>query len=103
MKILVAHNRYQISGGEDSVLASETHLMRGKGCEVTNYSLNNDHINSKFEKLKTAIEVIFSFRQFYTITNQLKDKKPDIVHVHNYFPLISPVVMKGAYFSLSHI
>ena len=46
MKILVIHNYYQQSGGEDVVVAQETALLRKAGHEVIPYYRSNAEVDS---------------------------------------------------------
>ena len=44
MKILFIHNKYQIKGGEDSVLKNEIQLLKNNGHQVDNYIVSNNSI-----------------------------------------------------------
>jgi len=92
MKILFIHNRYQIKGGEDSVLENEIQLLKNNGHQVDNYILSNNSIKSIFKKIKVFLSIHYSNEQKIKISNYIKQSKPDIVHVHNFFPLITPSV-----------
>jgi len=41
MRIIVAHNVYQLAGGEDIVFASEVDLLRKNGHDVFTYVRDN--------------------------------------------------------------
>ena len=92
MKILFVHNFYQIAGGEDAVYRNEMDLLKAHGHDVIEYTVDNASINSLWDKLSVMVKTIFSFSQYRKIKKILKDSSPDVVHVHNYFPLISPAV-----------
>ena len=51
LRILIAHNAYQLRGGEDMVVDSEIALLRSHGHEVFQYRRDNSDIAgmSKFE------------------------------------------------------
>ena len=42
MKILIGHNHYKISGGEDAVVKTEYNLLKDFGEEVALYERSND-------------------------------------------------------------
>lgn len=88
------HNYYQQSGGEDRVVDQEMDLLRNNGVEVDLYSIHNDVIEEygTFKKLKTGLETVWSYREYKRFKNYLIKQKPDIVHVHNFFPLLSPSI-----------
>lgn len=89
MKILIAHNAYQHRGGEDAVVDAEVALLRGYGHEVEVYQLHNDALN-QMSRAAAATTAIWS-RQSASDIDALCDRfRPDVIHVHNTFPLISP-------------
>jgi glycosyltransferase involved in cell wall biosynthesis len=92
MKILFVHNFYQIAGGEDAVYKNEIDLLKENGNEVIEHTVDNASIISLWDKICVMFSTIFSFSQYKKIKRVLKDNSPDVVHVHNYFPLISPAV-----------
>ncbi|WP_420591961.1 glycosyltransferase family 4 protein [Bacterioplanoides sp.] len=91
MRILIVHNEYQIRGGEDSVVESEFKLLSDDH-EVEVLYLNNHSVAGFVDKVKAAIGAIFSLSSYSLIQAQIDSYRPDVVHVHNYFPLISPSV-----------
>jgi len=92
LKIVIAHNRYQILGGEDSVVNNELELLRRSGHEVELYERNNDHIVSVYEKVSVAINVNYSKKSKKDFKQFLLEVMPDIVHVHNFFPALTPSI-----------
>ena len=91
-RILVVHNTYQLKGGEDSVVENEVSLLESMGNEVKVLKVDNTIINNTFQKVLTAFSVVWSFNSARMVTNAIAEFNPDVVHVHNYFPLISPSV-----------
>lgn len=98
MRILVVHNRYQHRGGEDECFDTETSLLRQNGNEVIEYVEHNDGLadSSAFDKACTAVRLTFDRRQYRAIRTIIREQHPDVVHVHNFFPLISPAVHYAA-------
>ncbi|WP_119394248.1 glycosyltransferase family 4 protein [Salinibius halmophilus] len=91
-KVLVVHNAYQIFGGEDLVVAQESELLRtSKGYAVKTVRVGNDQIHGLAAKLLVSLYLFFS--PFgHRIAKIAKHSGVDVVHVHNFFPLISPSV-----------
>jgi glycosyltransferase involved in cell wall biosynthesis len=88
MKILIAHNAYQQRGGEDVVVDAEVSLLRERGHEVTTYRRHNDEL---LDHPGTAVtSAIWSRRTAQEMEQVCALQKPDVIHVHNTFPLISP-------------
>jgi glycosyltransferase involved in cell wall biosynthesis len=97
MKILQVHNYYQFSGGEDSVLENEKRLLESKGNSVFQFIKENKEINgySLLKKANLFNRSVWSKESFHELKELIKKVKPDICHVHNYMPLISPSVFSA--------
>ena len=95
MRILTIHNEYQIRGGEDESCASEIDLLRKKGHEVDVYLENNDQI-PYLNNINLAVKTIWSQKAYDTVSQKLTKAKYDLIHVQNFFPLISPSVYYAA-------
>lgn len=89
MKILLVHNAYQQRGGEDAVVEAETALLRKHGHEVETYFRSNDEV-ANLSGLALAGQTLWSRKTPTDLKPLLLHFKPDILHVHNTFPLISP-------------
>lgn len=96
--VLLVHNYYQIPGGEDMVVANEKKMLEEHGHEVLLYSRSNAELKkmSKVQKLLLPFITIFNLRTYLEIRHIIKEKKVDIVHVHNTLNLISPSVYYAA-------
>lgn len=92
MKILLAHNRYQSPGGEDEVFTRESELLRSKGHEVVEYVRCNDEIRDYhvWQKATLGFRTVWAWDSVQELSGILGKEKPDVVHFHNTFPLISP-------------
>ncbi|MCF7907815.1 MAG: glycosyltransferase family 4 protein [Candidatus Omnitrophica bacterium] len=91
MKILQVHNYYKQSGGEDEVFAAETEILRQNGNEVLTQTTCNSSID-EMSRPRLALHTIWSESSRNNFFQLLKNNRPDIVHFHNIFPLISPSV-----------
>ena len=92
LKILLVHNFYKESGGEDVVFFAEKDLLATHGHEVIPFIVNNDGIVGIWQQARTAVALPYSTSMRKRIARQLQATRPDIVHVHNVFPLITPSV-----------
>lgn len=95
MKILIAHNRYQIGGGEDAVFDAELKLLRSGGNEISTIVADNSEIQDWSDRLKTALRLCGSTGKRQELFRIIQKIQPDIVHVHNFFPLISPSIFEA--------
>lgn len=95
MKVFMVHNEYLISGGEDASFRMEVEMLRRNGCDVVTFVENNERID-QLGKVRTAARSIWSPETFKRVRAVLRSTSFDIVHVQNFFPLISPSVYYAA-------
>lgn len=92
--ILILHNGYLHSGGEDSCVDNEISALS----EISDFQISQlrtktigtwqDMANAVFSPLGLGLESI--------LEKQLRIDKPDILHVHNLYPQFSPRMFKIA-------
>ncbi|WP_276497268.1 glycosyltransferase family 4 protein [Pontibacter litorisediminis] len=92
MRILQIHNFYKQAGGEDTVFEQEAQLLRAHGHTVEQLTFSNNNVTSITDKLQAALGVVYNPQSANSIGKSIKAFKPDVVHVHNFFPLVSPGV-----------
>ena len=92
MKILLLHNYYQQSGGEDAVVEQEKALLESKGHQVRLLAASNDAISNIRSRAKAALGTIYSRGSRVQVEKEIRSFHPEIVHIHNLFPLLSPSV-----------
>ena len=91
MIILQVHSFYEVRGGEDVVVESEKQLLEKNGHTVLSFYKYNSSLLNK-NKFLVAINSIWNIKIFHELNSFLKKNKPDVVHCHNTFPLISPAI-----------
>lgn len=94
-RVLVVHNRYQQAGGEDAVVDAEQALLRQHGHGVAYYGRHNDEL-ARLSRWRAARDTVWSPRTTREIAGQIDTFRPDVIHVHNSFPLVSPSVYWAA-------
>ena len=94
MKILVIHNYYQNPGGEDAVCEEEMALLRRMNHQIFHYSISNNVIREfgALETLKLPWKSVWAHDSYKGVHRLIKCTSPDVVHLHNTFPLASPSV-----------
>jgi len=95
MRVLMVHCRYLIRGGEDECYEAEQRLLREAGVEVDGFEDDNRRVKQR-GGLRTALATVWSATVYREVRARLRAKRYDLVHVHNYFPLISPAVYHAA-------
>src|SRR6266568_4646448 len=95
MKVLMVHNRYQQRGGEDSVVSAEVSLLVANGIQVRRFDADNDSIQSLRSKIHVSASQLGSPSVVKNkLAGVLAEFRPDLVHVHNWFPTISASVFR---------
>ena len=92
MKILFVHNRYQQVGGEDAVCDAEMALLSMNRHSASLALHDNSAINSFPSRVKAFLDVTYSNKSRQWMRDEICKHKPDVVHVHNFFPLLSPSI-----------
>jgi glycosyltransferase involved in cell wall biosynthesis len=95
MKILTIHNRYKYRGGEDESREAEDTLLAAKGNEIRQILFDNAQINAR-NALKVGLQATWSHQSYVRVRDYIKHWRPDILDVHNFFPLASPSVYYAA-------
>jgi glycosyltransferase involved in cell wall biosynthesis len=89
LRVLIAHNAYQYRGGEDAVVDAEADLLRRHGHEVLLYRRENAEL-AQAGKAGAALQSLWSSRTREEVSAAIRHFRPDVIHVHNTVPLISP-------------
>lgn len=100
MNILQIHNFYNTPGGECSVVRAERRLLEANGHTVQQFVVDSGKISgqSLSRKALSFLQIPYNFQVSHSLARFLQDNRPDVAHVHNVFPLLSPSV----YVALKH-
>ncbi|MCI0386872.1 glycosyltransferase [Streptomyces sp. CNQ085] len=97
MHVLVVHNRYASAqpSGENKVVDQEVELLRGAGHRVGVFERRSDDIAARSLPAKAALPLLVPWNPAVRaeLADRLRAERPDVVHVHNVFPLLSPAVL----------
>ncbi len=101
MKVLVAHNRYvsTVPSGENVVVDLEINLLRAAGVDVVPYLPSSDKLAQLSPAGKAALPIgpVYARQGLADIAALLERERPDVLHLHNPYPLISPAVVRTAH------
>lgn len=102
MKILTVHNYYGSAApsGENQVFEIEGKLLRERGHEVSEFLRHSDTIRAKgaWGAIQGAFSTPWNFFAAKAVRHTVEINHPDVVHVHNTFPLLSPAI----FYSIGH-
>lgn len=89
----MVHNRYQHAGGEDAVFANEVRMLRNAGHDVIEHVSGNERIITLLDKVLAGLGATWSYAGYRAFGKALDVEKPDVVHIHNFFPYPSPSIL----------
>ncbi len=97
MRILLVHNRYRSGApsGENRVVDQEGEALAALGHEVMRFGRSSDEIEqwSVAKKASLPARSIWSRETWRELKAVLREHRPEVVHVHNTFPLLSAAVL----------
>lgn len=96
MKILLLHNTYQQRGGEDVMVDAEAEMLRAGGHDVQVECVSNDDIVGVKDKARVFMRSSYDPARANWTANLVKSHGAEVVHVHNFWPLLTPAVHRGA-------
>ena len=97
--VLVVHNRYRQSGGEDAVFDAESELLARHGHRVERLVVDNDEIPdrpSASYRVRLAARTVWAGAAAEAVAERARAVGANVVHVHNFLPLLSPAVHGAA-------
>ena len=95
MKVLAVHNFYQHPGGEDRVFTLEQELLASHGHDVIQLTAHNKSMG-RLPAPTVLGKTMWSADTYRRVREIVERERPDVVHVHNTLPLISPAVYWAA-------
>lgn len=97
MRVLVVHNRYRSAtpSGENRVVEREIAELQRRDVDVATYLRSSDEIEMMPVRSRAGVALgpIRAPRARQDLARLLDTFRPDVVHVHNVFPLVSPAII----------
>lgn len=115
MRVLLANKFFFKKGGSEYCFFNTKELLESKGHQVSLFSMQDErnipsrfdplfvsHVDfnsqsSKWNRIKEAMRIIYSFEARKKIKVLLDRYQPDLVHVHNIHHQITPSIFKPIY------
>ena len=96
LRVLIVHNAYRYRGGEEQAVENDRALLESRGHHVDLYVREYDDL-ARVGRANAAIQALWSARTYFEVRRLVRARRPDVVHVHNIFPLISASVYSAAH------
>jgi glycosyltransferase involved in cell wall biosynthesis len=99
LRVLQVHDSYSPGwGGEDTVVELEACLLRERGHAVEQFRSSHAALKNAgiLRQLLAAPGFLWSRQAYGALTRRISAFRPDVVHVHNTFPQLSPSVFWAA-------
>jgi glycosyltransferase involved in cell wall biosynthesis len=94
MKICLVHNKYGKFSGEEAVVQGQKEVLEDYNNEICLFTRSSAEILEKsYGKVQAFFSGIYNPFSKRAFKSFLQRERPDLVHVHNLFPLISPAIM----------
>lgn len=96
MRVLIVHNQYRQAGGEDNVVRAESELLKSNGHDVEVWEENNNSIANGLDACMTALRCVYSIGAAREMGQRIAKFRPELLHVHNFFPRLSPSIYRAS-------
>jgi glycosyltransferase involved in cell wall biosynthesis len=97
--ILAVHNRYRTRAGEDVAFDAETSLLEAHGHRLERLVVDNSNLTDPggpAAAVRLAARSVWSSSAAQMVRTAVTRLRPDVVHVHNFVPLLSPAIYSAA-------
>jgi glycosyltransferase involved in cell wall biosynthesis len=95
MRVLQVHNDYGIFSGEEAMVESVARLLENKGQEVRFLRRSSAEIPGMlFGRTRAFLSGIYSASARRDARAFLREYRPDVVHIHNLYPFLSPWILR---------
>ena len=95
MRVLELHNHHLVRGGSDVMFDQTVSLLRGAGHEVIVLTRHNAEIAWPWGHVTAALTGFHAPAAVRRLRSLLREVRPDVVHLHNVYPLFSPSVLRA--------
>ena len=101
MKVVVAHNRYRDAqpSGENTIVDLEIQQLGAVGVEVLPFLRSSDEIAQMSPAAKALLPIspVYAPKAQRDLAELIRAHRPDVLHLHNPYPLISPWIVRTAH------
>jgi glycosyltransferase involved in cell wall biosynthesis len=96
VRVLLVHNRYRDSGGEERHVDLLEMWLAETGVDVRRFEVQSPDEPSLLERVKLGLTLSYRPAGSILLREALFRERPQVVHFHNIFPLLTPAAMREA-------
>ena len=94
MKVVHAYSQHRGGGGAENSTQTSIEVLRHFGMDVAGFTRDSKGLSSNLVgRVKAGINAVYAFESVRSFDALLDTFRPDLVHVHDVFPLISPWIL----------
>jgi glycosyltransferase involved in cell wall biosynthesis len=94
MRVLHAYNTHRGMGGSDRTTAATIEVLRARGVEVEEFVRDSRTLPANLGgKITAFVGGLHGGEAVHAFEAVLRSRRPDVVHVHELYPLISPWIL----------
>ena len=94
MRVLVAHSRHRLPGGEERSVELLCSALAERGVDVRLFEPSAAELDSWLRRLRAGAGMVYRPSAGRAIRTRTAGWRPDVVHVHNLLPMLSPSVLR---------
>jgi glycosyltransferase involved in cell wall biosynthesis len=96
VRVLIAHNRYRANGGEERHVELLDRGLREAGVEVRRFERDSRDLEGSAGRRAVAGLALAYRPGAGGIRGPLRELRPDVVHFHNIWPLLTPSALRAS-------
>jgi glycosyltransferase involved in cell wall biosynthesis len=97
MRVVIAHNRYRVSGGEERHVDLLVDTLAARGVVVERLETDSaDLEGATMARLRVALGLAYRRSSYREVAQWLDARPMDVVHFHNIWPLLTPAALRAA-------
>jgi len=97
VRVIIAHNRYRIAGGEERHVDLLVDALAARGVEVERFERDSGDVDHSMKRrLGLALGLAYRRSSHDDLARWLDARSVDVVHFHNIWPLLTPAALHAA-------
>jgi glycosyltransferase involved in cell wall biosynthesis len=96
MRVLLVHNRYRHSGGEERHIELLERSLAHQGVETRRLEVDSATLRGRRSRVVAGALATYNPISARLVRDTVRRSRANVVHFHNLWPILSPAALKGA-------